>query len=164
LRDDVGGVSDPGAPNSGNSRDVLSSLPSTRPQRRSPKRDASKQGDGSKRAKPKPRAKAAGAPSTHAAAKPRPQAAAPRRQSARPGKTVAAQGYHPVPDTTPVQPPTGTEILASAVQAAGEVAQFGLTMGERLLRAAGRDYADPRAGLCGARGGITYTAGRLPSL
>jgi hypothetical protein len=35
-----------------------------------------------------------------------------------------------------VQPPTGREILASAVQAAGEVAQLGLTIGERILRAA----------------------------
>jgi hypothetical protein len=140
LRDDVGGVSDRDAPNSGNSRDVLSSLPSTRPQRRSPKRDGSKQAN--------PRSKAAGAPRAGAAraggaAKPRPPAAGPRRQSARAGKTVAAQGYHPVSDTTPVEPPTGTEILASAVQAAGDVAQFGLTIGERLLRAAASRLPKP---------------------
>jgi hypothetical protein len=142
LRDDVGGVSDRDAPNSGNSRDVLSSLPSTRPQRRSPKRD------GSKQANPRSKAAGAGAARTGAAraggaAKPRPQAAGPRRQSARAGKTVAAQGYHPVSDTTPVEPPTGTEILASAVQAAGEVAQFGLTIGERLLRAAASRLPKP---------------------
>jgi hypothetical protein len=33
--------------------------------------------------------------------------------------------------------------LASAVQAAGEVAQFGLSIGERLLRAAGSRLPKP---------------------
>jgi hypothetical protein len=163
LRDDVGGVSDPGAPNSGNSGDVLSSLPSTRPQRRSPKRDGAEQAKPRIKAASGPSAGKAGAAGTArgrasgaakagaagrtsasragktnagATAKPRPQPATPRRQSARAGKTVAAQGYQPAPDTTPVEPPTGAEILASAVQAAGDVAHLGLTLGERLLRAA----------------------------
>jgi hypothetical protein len=48
-----------------------------------------------------------------------------------------------VSDTTPVEPPTGVEILASAVQAAGDVAHFGLTIGERLLRAAASRLPKP---------------------
>jgi hypothetical protein len=56
---------------------------------------------------------------------------------------VAAQGYEPVSQHAPVQPPTGREILASAVQAAGEVAQFGLTISERLLRAAASRLPKP---------------------
>jgi hypothetical protein len=153
LRDDVGRVSDPNAPNSGNSRDVLSSLPSTRPQRRSSKRDASP------RAKPRGKAaggtgatkRPAGSSRRSAASTPRPaastsgaRASTSRKRSARgPAKTVAAQGYHPVSDSRPVEPPTGAEILASAVQAAGEVAQIGLTLGERLLRAAASRLPKP---------------------
>ena len=157
-------VSDPKTTKRGGSRDVLASLPNTRPQRRSPKRDSSA---GPKRAA-RPPARAASArgaggkdsaaqktaPAKTAAAKPRPakspaakaapaaKTAAPKTaaktpapKTAAPRPPVAAQGYHPL-DSSPVQPPTGTEILASAVQAVGEAAQLGLTFGERLLRAA----------------------------
>lgn len=148
-------MSNPDAPNSGNSGDVLSSLPSTRPQRRSPKRDGAK--------RPKPPAKTASAtsgraanrgaakagaanaagPKAGASAKSRPQATAPRRQGTGPRSTVAAQGYQSVSETKPVEPPTGAEILASAVQAAGDAARFGLTIGERLVRAAASRLPKP---------------------
>lgn len=144
LRDDVGAVNDPGASNPNGPRDVLSSLPSSRPQRRSPKRD------GGTRAKSPPgsggaRRKAGARPASSSAARATAGsgAAARRRAAATPSKPIAAQGYQPLADPTPVEPPTSAEILVSAVQAAGEVAQIGLTLGERLLRAAASRLPKP---------------------
>jgi hypothetical protein len=37
-----------------------------------------------------------------------------------------------------VEPPTNSDIIASAVAAAGELAQVGLAVGEQLLRAAAK--------------------------
>jgi hypothetical protein len=170
-------LSDPNSPNSGDS-DVLGSLPSMRPQRRSPKRgvqpapanadgeataDGGSTGKGkgntgaAKRrapaARPAPRAGSAGKGAGRAsgsragagaggrgATRARGPAAAAGQATPR---KVAAQGYEPVSQHAPVQPPTGREILASAVQAAGEVAQLGLTISERLLRAAASRLPKP---------------------
>lgn len=100
---------------------VLESLPTTRPQRRSAKRDG-----------PSP-ATADKAPTRTKAAKPRSK---PRPKPARPNPTapVATQGYEP--DRTPIEPPTSADVLVTAVQAAGELAQIGITLGEQLLRSA----------------------------
>jgi hypothetical protein len=91
---------------------VLDSLPSKRPQRRSAKRD--------------------GSGATAAAKPPRKPAAQRARKPPARAKPVAAQGYEA--DRTPVEPPTRADIAASAVEAAGELAQIGLTLGEQLLR------------------------------
>jgi hypothetical protein len=108
-----------------NDAGVLSSLPSTRPQRRSPKRaaDAAKPPG----ATPKPRSAATPRP----AAKPKPPPIAEK----------AAQGFEP--EREPVEPPSSTEILASAVQTAGELAQIGVTLGEQLLRAIAKRLPKP---------------------
>lgn len=133
----------------GGSRDVLSSLPTTRPQRRSPKRGAAGAGAAKpadagsttpkqSSAKPAPRssAKAGSRPGAKPRAREAPTAGAPKQAGRTATASAPSQGYQPISSRSSVQPPSGGEILASAVQAAGEVAQIGLTIGERLLRAA----------------------------
>jgi hypothetical protein len=46
--------------------------------------------------------------------------------------TQAASG--PPPPKRPPSPPSGTDLVGTAVQAAGELAQLGLTLGTRALR------------------------------
>lgn len=152
-------VSNGRSPGNGGSRDVLSSLPTTRPQRRSPKRGAPGAGSAKpagagpttpKRSSAKPAARSTAkagagpaarpAPAPGPSAKPRarraPTAGAPEQAGRAATGSAPSQGYQPISSRGSVQPPSGGEILASAVQAAGEAAQIGLTIGERLLRAA----------------------------
>jgi hypothetical protein len=151
VRDDLQTVSN-GDSNSGNGRDVLSNLPSTRPQRRSPKRD------GARTTGPKAtRATAAKAGGTGARSSGRAAAGAGSRAAAGRGAAakrpdqrganrgpVAAQGYQgQAADRTPIEPPSATEMMAAAVEAAGELAQFGVTVGERVLRSALRRLPRP---------------------
>lgn len=123
---------------------VLAGLPRTRPQRRSERRKAAP-------ARKSPRAKAASKRSP-AAAKP---AAAPR------SKPAAAKATKPTgaktaesrplrqpaqPRNVPRQPPRAAppeppaddapHLVGTAVQAAGELAQIGLTVGTQILRGA----------------------------
>ena len=95
-------------------REVLSSLPRTRPERRSAKRGAP-----APKADPRPKAKPA------ARAKPAPKAAA-----ARP---VPPSGYA-VPKTASPVSAGGAELVGTAIQALGEAAAFGLSLGNRALR------------------------------
>jgi hypothetical protein len=144
---------------------VLSSLPGTRPQRRSPKRPATKP---SRRADPAtPDPVAVDAPATAAAqSKPRAAgatrpsksrpAAAPRPTKRRPARVTdagptpetpkqppshpraepppPAQGFEANPIVGSVDPPTGTELLASVAQGATELAELGLALARRLAR------------------------------
>jgi len=114
-------------------RDVFGSLPNTRPQRRSAKRDRAG-------AKAKP-----AAPAKTAAAKPKPAASAAARPKAKPrprataGTTTASKippaGYAtPRPDDDGV--PRGAHLVITAVQATGELAQIGLAAGGRALKSA----------------------------
>lgn len=101
--------------------DVLSSLPRSRPQRRSAKRDA-----------PKPAAKKAPAarkpaPKPRKAPKPRVHAA-PRR--------IPPAGFEPPRDAEDRPAPSGVELVGTAIQAAGELAQIGLAVGGQALRSA----------------------------
>jgi hypothetical protein len=124
VRHDVG-VSSPEPPGP-SERDVLSSLPRTRPQRRSAKRDggasAAKRPAGGGAARPpkarpaKPAAKRATAPK-----------AAPR--ASRPPIEREA------PPARSVEPPSRTDVVAGTVQAATELAQAGLNVGAELVRA-----------------------------
>jgi len=57
--------------------------------------------------------------------------AATRRQPRRP-----AGAGTPVRSPSPIDPPTGTEIVGAAVHVAGELAQAGLSLGGRVLRSA----------------------------
>jgi hypothetical protein len=63
---------------------------------------------------------------------------APRRASAQRAarQAVPRQGFESEADRTrgPVDPPGGTELVASAVEIVGELAKSGLSTGERLLR------------------------------
>lgn len=104
--------------------DVMSSLPRTRPQRRSAKRDA-------------PVKKAA--PAKKAA--PRAKAAAPRAKKAAPrAKTTAAKippaGFAPPRDTEARPVPGGVELVGTAIQAAGELVQIGAAVGRQALAGA----------------------------
>jgi hypothetical protein len=143
---------------------VLSQLPHTRPQRSSPRRAASRRAGqaggrlaSSGAAEPSPKARSAAAsPSTaKSAAKPakarasatrgaaaQPRKAPPRAQarrrppSAPPPPPVPRQGFESDSDRAhgPVTPPGGAELLTSAVEIVGELAQAGLATGERLIR------------------------------
>src|SRR3954447_10687456 len=95
-------------------REVLSSLPRRRPERRSAKRDAPKV----VQAKPGPKAKAKPKPR----AKPAPKAAAPRN--------VPPAGYAVPKISSPVSA-GGTELVGTAVQAAGAPGRPGGAAGGR---------------------------------
>jgi hypothetical protein len=105
-------------------REVLSSLPRTRPERRSAKRGArtpagaQAAADGRGKAapkapaKPKPRAK----PRATSRSQPRPKAVPPRE--------IPPAGYAVPEQRSPVQA-GGTELVGTAIQAAGELANLG---------------------------------------
>jgi hypothetical protein len=128
-------------------REVLTSLPRSRPVRRSAKRGdrPAVQGVSGAPAKPvaprKPRtAKPAG--KSAGAAKPTPRTAprpAPTAEAARPRDTprrkVPAAGYA-APDSRAGDPPAsaGAELVSTTIQAAAELAQIGLTVGRQTLR------------------------------
>ncbi|HWH10642.1 MAG TPA: hypothetical protein VG165_05910 [Solirubrobacteraceae bacterium] len=124
---------------------VLASLTGTRPQRRSSKRPATKPArrsvppaadspglDPPKPGSPKP------GPSKPGSSKPgKPAPSAPRaRRAAQPPPATPppAQGFEPNPIAGRVDPPTGTELLASVAQGATELAELGVAVGRRLAR------------------------------
>ena len=94
-------------------REVLSSLPRTRPERRSAKRDAPKVVKAKAKPKAKPRAKAV---------PPEP-------------RQVPPAGYA-VPKTGSPVGSGPTELVGTAVQALGELASLGASLGSRALREA----------------------------
>ena len=98
-------------------REVLSSLPRTRPERRSAKRATRGSAAAKAAAKPKPRPKAKAAP--------RPKPAPPRR--------VPPAGYA-VPKTGSPVSSGSTELVGGAIQAIGELANLGVALGARALR------------------------------
>jgi hypothetical protein len=112
---------------------VLGSLPATRPTRFG--RERRESGGTATKTVAKPRAKKA-APKAAAkparARKPRPvRAGAPAlRESTERARTAEPP---PEPKTTP---PSGTELVTTAIQAAGELAQIGLAVGGQVLRRA----------------------------
>ena len=128
------------------SKSVMGNLPSTRPQRIGRRRD----GDPVSRAAAKPtRAtpKAVGKPATPAKPKPKAKAAqaaepkaAPKPRAVRSGSPSLAKKKPSSPRREPApSPPSGTELVTTAVQATGELAKIGLTLGgQALKRAASR--------------------------
>ena len=125
-------------------KSVMGNLPSTRPQRMARRRD----GDPVSRAAAKPtRAtpKAVGKPATPAKPKKPAEAAAPKAapkpRAVRSGSpSLAAKKKPKSPRREPApSPPSGTELVTTAVQATGELAKIGLTLGgQALKRAASR--------------------------
>jgi len=128
------------------SKSVMGNLPSTRPQRIGRRRD----GDPVSRAAAKPtRAtpKAVGKPATPTKPKPKAKAAqaaepkaAPKPRAVRSGSPSLAKKKPSSPRREPApSPPSGTELVTTAVQATGELAKIGLTLGgQALKRAASR--------------------------
>jgi hypothetical protein len=152
--------------------DVLSALPRTRPQRRSARRatppkaepaqvaaaaDAVAASAGATaQAKPRPK---------RAAAKPKPAAAKPKPAAAKPRARAAAGGARPAPQPTapaaPEVPPAGYatgpgqdggdgggrpgtgELVTTALQAVGEIAQLGAAVGQQAVRSALRRIPRP---------------------
>lgn len=90
-------------------REVMTSLPRSRPQRRSAKRDAPAR-------KPAPRPKAAPKPKRAPKPKAKPTVASARK--------IPASGYAVPQDAGPVTP-GGGELVSGAAQALGELANLG---------------------------------------
>jgi hypothetical protein len=111
---------------SGKGGDVMSSLPRTRPQRPSRRRASGRTGEA--KAKRAPRAAA-----KPGAKGPRGASARPKPAGVRPSAATKAARHAPPPKRPP-SPPSGTDLVGTAVQAAGELAQLGLTLGTRALR------------------------------
>ena len=123
--------------------EVLRSLPSRRPQRRSARRDP-----GRGAATPKAPARAAAAkasPKAKAKAPAAPKGRFPKAAKAAPTRHAKPKGVRPsaatdaassTPGDPPARSPEGVELVGTAVQAAGELAQFGLTLGAKDLRGA----------------------------
>jgi hypothetical protein len=110
-------------------RDVFSGLPNARPQRRSAKRDRpGKEANGAAKRKQAP-------PQARAAASSRPAAtpAKPRTAAQKKPPPVPPAGY-----ATPTDDdrPRGTDLVGTAVQAVGELAQIGIAAGGRALKSA----------------------------
>ncbi len=130
-------------PDERDSPDVLKSLPARRPQRRSARRDAGGATPRApKAAAPKPRPPRAKKPPAPArkpapaarAAKPEDSSTARRPAGVRP--SAATNAAASTPGRRPAQPPEGIELVGTAIQAAGELAQLGLTLGTKALRGA----------------------------
>jgi hypothetical protein len=144
------------------SKSVMGNLPSTRPTRMGRRRDGEPGGAGEATAKPavpkrapaaaKPKAaakptratpKAVGKPAAKASAGPKPRAraeAAPKPRAVRSGSPSldAAKKQSTVkPRRRPApEPPKGAELVTTAVQATGELAKIGLTLGGQALKRA----------------------------
>jgi hypothetical protein len=136
-------------PPAGGDREVLSSLPNSRPTRRSAKRD----GAGGQRApraaseapaKPQ-RSGARGTAKPRAAAKRTAAGAAPAATSGAPRANMPRR---PAPKAAPIPPagyatprtdddgPHGADLVTTAVQAAGELAHIAIATGGRALKSA----------------------------
>jgi hypothetical protein len=124
-------------PPSGRDREVFASLPNARPSRRSAKRDGAAGGrgaGGTARAPGKPRAKPA----------PKAKQGAPRstakRSTARAKPAPKASRIPPAGYATPPanddDGPKGADLVTTAVQAVGELAQIGIAAGGRALKSA----------------------------
>jgi len=133
------------------SSDLLGALPRTRPHRRSEKRPARNaspaaekpsptrttpagsaatagRAKAASRAKTSSRAKAASRAKATAPGKP-----APRAKAATPGKASATRTKAPPPTRKPA-PATGVAVIGTAVQAAAEIAEIGLTLSRKAVR------------------------------
>jgi len=137
-------------------KSVMGNLPSTRPTRMARRRD----GDpvsGSAGAKPEPKPKAAPkrAPKPKAAAAKssgaKPKAATAKSSGAKPkavrsgSPSLDAAKKQPRAASKPAapEPPKGTELVTTAVQATGELAKIGLTLGSQALKRAARRIPKP---------------------
>jgi hypothetical protein len=114
--------------NGSEGRDVLSSLPRSRPERRSAKRDGAKAKPARRAAKPKPQA-----------AKPKAKVAGATRPSAA-TRRAREESVKP-PPVAPAAP--DRDVVGTALEAAGELARIGLTVGTQIVREATRRIPRP---------------------
>ena len=114
---------------------VLGSLRATRPTRLGGERRAAT------------RSRAAAKPSAGATRSKAPPKAAKRAPATATQRKATAAHRPAAPPPPPPRPangrPSGTEIVTTAVQAAGELAQIGVTVGSQLLRRAARRIPRP---------------------
>lgn len=117
---------------------VLGSLPATRPERFGrPRRDvrsAAAQSRAPRPAKPAPARAKAPTPRRAPAAK-QPATYKPKAVSASSPELERPQTAAP-PPPRPIGHPTGTELVTTAIQATGELARIGLTVGGQVLKRA----------------------------
>jgi hypothetical protein len=145
VRDDVATMSEENrADQDPRAGDVMSSLPRARPQRPSRRREGGAATRGRRAAKPRAAgARAAAKPAAKAAAKtPRAASRGSKPAGVRPSAATRAATKPRAPKRPP-SPPRGTDIVGTAVQAAGELAELGLTLGARALRDAVRRIPRP---------------------
>ena len=129
------------------SKSVMGNLPSTRPTRMARRRDgAPVSGTGKPAAKSAPKAKAAPRPKAAAGTKATTKASGSKPRAVRSGSPSldAAKKKPRTPKKTPAaEPPKGTELVTTAVQATGELAKIGLTLGSQALKRAARRLPKP---------------------
>ena len=109
---------------------MLTSLPRSRPVRRSPKRGERPAANGAVRAAAKP-----AAPRKPRAAKAAPAAERPVRPRVAPQRKIPAAGYA-APDGRAGEPDTSpaAELITTTIQAAAELAQIGMAVGRQTLQ------------------------------
>ena len=117
-------------------RDVLSSLPRTRPQRRSAKRDGPAAKPQARRAPAKPKATARAAPKPTRKTAPKPTAKSTPKPTATAAPKASPRPAHPPAEPRSVEPPTRTDVLAGAAETATELVKAGLAVGGELVRVA----------------------------
>jgi hypothetical protein len=143
------------------SKSVMGNLPSTRPTRMARRRDGepvsgAAEGKAPARAKAAARKptkptratpKATGKPATTAKQKAKPRAASssPKPRAVRSGSPSLEAAKKPrKPRRVPApEPPKGAELVTTAVQATGELARIGLTLGGQALKRAARRLPKP---------------------
>jgi hypothetical protein len=122
-------------PETTDDQSVLGSLSDTRPTRFGRERGEKPKATAAAKPKPKPAATA----KPKATAKPaatKPRAAGPRAvRAGAPSLADSTPGDRPKKQPeSKTTPPSGTELVTTAIQAAGELAQIGLALGGRVLK------------------------------
>jgi hypothetical protein len=141
------------------SKSVMGNLPSTRPARIGGRREraAGESAEKPKAAPAKPKPKAKSTASKPATAKPKAKSTASKPAQKPTSKPRAVRSGSPALKAAkdkkaastpprkpqPAEPPKGTELVTTAVQAAGELAQIGLTLGGRAVKRAVRRLPKP---------------------
>jgi hypothetical protein len=118
--------------NGSEGKDVLSSLPRSRPERRSTKRDGARASK--PKAKPTPKPAAASKP------KAKPKVGQATRPSAATRRARAETAKSPKAEQVA---PADRDIVTTTVQAAGELARIGITLGTQIVREATRRLPKP---------------------
>jgi hypothetical protein len=130
-------------PEGSEGKDVLSSLPRSRPTRRSAKRDGGKNAPAKRAAKPK----AQSPKPTAQRPKPKTEAAQPKPKQRVSGATRPSAATRRAREESVKPPPRPApperDVVGTALEAAGELARIGLTVGTQIVREATRRIPRP---------------------